>query len=104
MAILVKDDVRKQKILESRESEEPTRTPASDILMTPERRSASAETPTKVRKRISSSEKGSWTAEQQQASERMLAIFIGGSNLPVSAVEDPNMEKYVKTLNPQVLA
>ena len=33
----------------------------------------------------------------------MLAIWIGGSNLPISAVEDPNMEKYVKTLNPEVL-
>ena len=31
-----------------------------------------------------------------------LAIWIGGSNLPVSAVEDPNMEKYVKTLNSKV--
>ena len=33
----------------------------------------------------------------------MLAIWIVGSNLPISAVEDPNMEKYVKILNPEVL-
>ena len=43
-----------------------------------------------------------WTEEQQEISNKTLALWIGGSNLPISAVEDPNMEKYVKTLNPQV--
>ena len=66
--------------------------------MTPERRSKSAETPNKDRKRTSFSENSSWTSEHQQTSERMLAIFIGGSNLPVSALKDPNIEKYVKTV------
>ena len=29
----------------------------------------------------------------------MLAIWVGGSNLPVHLVEDPNMIKYIETLN-----
>ena len=31
----------------------------------------------------------------------MLALWIGGSTLPVSAVSDPNMARFVSSLNPQ---
>ena len=47
-------------------------------------------------------ETSNWTEEKQETSDKMLAIWIGGSNLPISAVEDPNMEKYIKTLNKEV--
>ena len=104
MALLGKDEAHKRKIQESREPTEPiySTAPALNILLTPERPSTSSETPAKIRRKSSSSEKSSWSAESQQSSDKMLAIWIGGSNLPVSAVEDPNMEKYVKTLNSKV--
>ena len=96
LGIVGKDDAHKQKILESREPSEPISctAPTLNILLTPERPSSSSETPAKIRKKSSSSEKSSWSAGSQQSSDKMLAIWIGGSNLPVSAVEDPNMEKY----------
>ena len=104
MALLGKDEAHKRKIQESREPTEPiySTAPALNILLTPERPSTSSETPAKIRRKSSSSEKSSWSAESQQSSDKMLAIWIGGSNLPVSAVEDPNMKKYVKTLNSKV--
>ena len=99
-----KDEAHRRTVQESRESREPTHSTAPALIMTtPERPSTSSETPpAKIRRKSSSTETSSWSAESQQSSDKMLAIWIGGSNLPVSAVEDPNMEKYVKTLNSKV--
>ena len=41
-----------------------------------------------------------WSKEKQDRSDKFLALWIGGSTLPVSAVQDPNMLRYVKSLNP----
>ena len=41
-----------------------------------------------------------WSKEKQEKSNKILALWIGGSTLPVSAVQDPNMLRYVKSLNP----
>ena len=41
-----------------------------------------------------------WSKEKQERSDKFLALWIGGSTLPVSAVQDPNMMRYVKSLNP----
>ena len=83
-------------------------TPASNILITPPRSNHQSEkqqgqemtlSPKMKRKR---KETPPGTEEQQEISNKTLALWIGGSNLSISAVEDPNMEKYVKTLNSQV--
>ena len=41
-----------------------------------------------------------WSKEKQERSDKFLALWIGGSTLPVSAVQDPNMLRYVQSLNP----
>ena len=41
-----------------------------------------------------------WSTEKQDTANKYLALWIGGSTLPVSAVQDPNMLRYVKSLNP----
>ena len=74
MALLGKDEAHKRKIQESREPTEPiySTAPALNILLTPERPSTSSETPAKIRRKSSSSEKSSWSAESQQSSDKML--------------------------------
>ena len=42
-----------------------------------------------------------WSKEKQEKSDKLLALWIGASTLPVSAVEDTNMQRYVKSLNPE---
>ena len=42
------------------------------------------------------------TAEQRQAQDEALALWIASSSLPISCVEHPNMHRYIATINPNV--
>merc|ERR1719186_1379576 len=39
--------------------------------------------------------------EKEQESDKKLALWIGGSTLPISIVEDPNFEMYLQSYDPQ---
>ena len=88
------------------ETTEPTSctTPASFSLLTPPRSGAACqrenESAPEQKKKRKSSQVNLWTEEKQERSNKICAIWIGGSNLPVSAVEDPNMKNYIESLNP----
>ena len=89
---------------ESRERAQETRKPPetgtlADTLLTPPRGQQEGSSRVPTLKRRNSTE--NWTEDNQDRSNKMLAIWIGGSVLPVSCVEDKNMENYVKSLNPQ---
>ena len=40
--------------------------------------------------------------DKERLSQRKLALWIGGSTLPVNCVEDPNFENFLKSYDPQV--
>ena len=44
-----------------------------------------------------------WSQEDQDHADKRLALWIATSTLPVSMVRNPNMEGFLKVLNPKVI-
>ena len=106
--ILTLDENTLQKVVDSSNSPSCSRS-AAEALITPPRPGSSGSTSSSslddslTGAAVAKKRKGKdddWSKEKQEKSNKILALWIGGSTLPVSAVQDPNMLRYVKSLNP----
>ena len=106
--ILTLDENTLQKVVDSSNSPSCSRS-AAEALITPPRPGSSGSTSSNslddslTGAAVAKKRKGKdddWSKEKQEKSNKILALWIGGSTLPVSAVQDPNMLRYVKSLNP----
>ena len=43
-----------------------------------------------------------WTEEDQRQADRLLALFIGGSTLPINLTIDPNVRRFINKIAPMV--
>ena len=44
----------------------------------------------------------SWTKDDQDEADELMALWVGGTVLPLSLVENDDFKAYVKKLNPKV--
>ena len=44
----------------------------------------------------------SWTKEDNELSEKLMAVWAGSSYLPMSLANDPNFHRFLESLNPNV--
>lgn len=43
-----------------------------------------------------------WTEDSQKQADRLLALFIGGSTIPVSVTDDLNLRRFISNIAPMV--
>ena len=101
--ILTLDENTLQKVVDSSNSPSCSRS-AAEALITPPRPGSSGSTSSSslddslTGAAVAKKRKGKdddWSKEKQEKSNKILALWIGGSTLPVLAVQDPNMLRYV---------
>lgn len=97
------DKIAAQKVIDSTQAgaSSSSSLTAADILIIPPRPGSSNSFTSELsRKRKPSNSKEDWSAEKQERANKFLALWLGCSTLPVLMVQDPNMARYVKAINP----